>query len=115
MHKLPLFYVNLLTYWCELRYVHVLNVQDIINEIIWYNSNIKHERNILFFKEWNANGILRVSDVFENGHWRSCNSLCEHLGTRSLLLVNFKFSKLKNAFPKVWVQKMRNNHNETEF
>ena len=116
MYKLPLFYVNLLTYWCELRYVHFPNVKDIRNEILWYNSNIKHGRNVLFFKDWNVNGIRKVSDLFENGQWLSCYSLYERLGTSSLL-VNFKFSKLKNAFPKVWAQKIRSNihsHNETE-
>ena len=109
MYKLPIFYANLLTYWCELRFVHFLNVRDIGNEILWYNSNIKHERNVLFFKKWNVNGICKVSDVFENGQWVSCNTLFERLGTSSLL-DSFKLSKLKRAFPKVWVEQIRNTN-----
>ena len=39
----------------------------------------------------------------------SCNTLFERLGTSSIL-DSFKLSKLKRAFPKVWVKQIRNTN-----
>ena len=46
--NLPDFYVDLFCSWSELKYLDVYKVKNIENEIIWYNSNIKCEKEMLY-------------------------------------------------------------------
>ena len=112
--KLPNFYTRCLLCWSELRYVDFLQVENVKCEILWFNSNIRANGKMLFFDEWYKKGILSVDDILENGSFKFRNHICNVLDQNSLL-VDFKYAKLKNAIPKVWVERTRIGDNPQNF
>ena len=105
--KLPEFYVDLFCTWSELKYVDLLYVNNIENEIIWYNSNVKFRNELLYFPSWINNGVLKVKQVIKDRVWKEIEQVCNDFLGR-ILLSSFKFAKLKSAFPVVWLRKLRN-------
>ena len=105
--KLPEFYIDLFCTWSELRYIDLRNVTNIENEIIWYNSNIKYINEVLYFPCWVNSNVLYVKQVITDGVWKETEKICNDFRGKKLLS-SFKLVKLKNAFPVVWLQKLRN-------
>ena len=56
---------------------------------------------------WINNGVLRVKQVLKDGVWKEIETICEHF-SEIILLSSFKLLKLKSAFPKLWLYKLRN-------
>ena len=106
--NLPLFYLDLFCSWSELKHIDLFKVNDIENEIIWYNSNIKYGNEVLNFPSWIKSGIIKVGQVINNGVWKETESICSDF-KRTKFLFSFKLAKLKKAFPNFWLQKLRNN------
>ena len=100
-HKLPLFYLDLLSTWADIHCVNLLQVTDISNEIIWNNTNIKYMNEALYMKDWVGNGILQAKQLIENGSWKNHEQINEIMRSNSLL-ISFQYGKLKKAFPRVW-------------
>ena len=50
--NLPMFYMDLLCTWSEIRYLNKFEVKDIPNEILWNNSNIVIDNKPLYFPSW---------------------------------------------------------------
>ena len=56
---------------------------------------------------WFNNGVLRVKQVLKDGVWTEIETICENF-SEIILLSSFKLLKLKSAFPKLWLYKLRN-------
>ena len=68
--KLPVFYLDLFCSWSEIRHIKMFNVQDVNNEVIWFNSNIRYDNEMLHFKSWVNERNLTVKQVIESGKWK---------------------------------------------
>ena len=111
-HVLP-FYKDLLCPWAQMRHVDLFRVKNVNQEILWFNSNIKFQNEMLYFKKWSENGINTVSDIFFNGTWIDQNQVNATIQSNSLL-VSFEYQKLKYAFPHFFLDKLSNQDNEDE-
>ena len=105
--RLPDFYIDLFVSWSELRYIDTFKVNDVENEIIWYNSNIKYGGEMLYFSSWVKHGVFKVQQVLTEGKWKEAISICEAFKDTELL-ASFKLCKLKKAFPIFWLERLRN-------
>ena len=108
-YNIPSFYKDLLFCWAEIRYVDMLRVENVSEEFLWLNSNIKFDKQLLHFKHWSEHGINIVSDVIINGVWVDQTQVNNRLQSNSLL-VSFQYQKLKHAFPHLWLHKLRNQN-----
>ena len=111
-HVVP-FYKDLLCSWAQMRHVDLFRVKSVNQEILWFNSNIKFQNEMLYFKKWSENGINTVSGIFFNGTWIDQNQVNATIQSNSLL-VSFEYQKLKYAFPHFFLDKLSNQDNEDE-
>lgn len=52
--------------WCRLffRAVHAKDTsQEILDQTLWYNSNIKINGQIVFWEHWYKKGVMYISDL----------------------------------------------------
>ena len=89
-----LFWKEVLECWCHYNYYRN---RKIVNQIIWYNSNIKVKGKPFFWKDSMSHGLLYVHQLFVNGVWKS-DQLCYQEFGLSILRIN----ALKSAIPKEW-------------
>ena len=104
--QMPSFYTDLLCFWCDIRFTEIHNV-DISREILWYNSHIKFDREILLFKRWLNHDILYVHHLLQNNFWKPIETIYHRLECKSLL-IDFEYSKLKKSIPPVWLGNVMN-------
>ena len=109
--QLPSFYFDLMSAWCDIRFNASHHVADISREIIWYNSNIKFKRNMLFFKKWHDYGVVYVHQLLQNYCWKPIETIHHMLDCKSLL-IDFEYSKLKKAIPNEWLKKHKRTCDE---
>ena len=87
---------------------------DKTGEILWFNQNIIFNRNMFFYNDWCNAGILFLSDIFENGSFKSIEFVLSTLTTRkSKANLIFDYMKLQKAIPKTWLQYIRNRGEES--
>ena len=63
------FLKELLEIWTEVHFIQSngLEENDIKNQLIWYNSFIRVENKPIYYKNWAANGIIKIKDFLDNG------------------------------------------------
>ena len=59
------FLKELLEIWTEVHFIqsNCLEENDIKNQLIWYNSCIRVENKPIYYKNWAANGIIKIKDL----------------------------------------------------
>ena len=64
------FLKELLEIWTEVHFIQSngLEENDIKNQLIWYNSCIHVENKPIYYKNWAANGIIKIKDLLDNGN-----------------------------------------------
>ena len=112
-NKLPDFYTDLFCIWSSLKYVNVLKSKNISEQIIWNNSNIRFQNEVLLYRKWQTAGIVKVKHVFKNGRWMDPVHLNSFVGNQQLMF-NFEFAKIKKAFPSQWIHALRNNNKRAD-
>ena len=62
------FLKELLEIWTEVHFIQSngLDENDIKNQLIWYNSCIRVEKKPIYYKNWAANGIIKIKDLLDN-------------------------------------------------
>ena len=48
----PIFWLDVLKQWCHYNFVQAEEVGDPKNEILWFNSNIRIENKVVYYKAW---------------------------------------------------------------
>ena len=69
-----------------------INIQS---TYIWNNDLITYRGNVLFYKNWIQNGIIRISDLLENEHILSFEQLVNKIGNSPSL--QLEYNVVRNA------------------
>ena len=62
LHTVPKFYEQLLDIWYSIHNKERMTVQEILQEDIWFNSNILIGNKPIYNKEWNEAGIRCIHE-----------------------------------------------------
>ena len=75
------FWSDVLKAWCKLNYSRKDNLTDILDSIIWYNSDILVNNKPIFYKKCYEKGIVKIRDILnENNAFLSHNEICRKYG-----------------------------------
>ena len=61
------FWSGVLVSWCEYHYEVPTEPEEMANQVIWYNSNVRSRNRVLFNKHMYEKGIVYVKDLFLRG------------------------------------------------
>ena len=85
--SVPLFYLEMLDYFQELRQVNQDSYESDL--ILWNNQNVTIEFKSLYWKRWTENGIYYIQDILnENGKFLSFEE-CNRKYNMSANFLNF--------------------------
>ena len=95
------FWTETLYAWCKVNYSKVEGKQNILNQILWYNSWIRVNDMPICWHHWIDKGIIIVEDLFDH----EGNPLDPHV-----LGVNWlELSSIRNALPIEWREELKEN------
>ena len=63
--KLPNFWRDVLTCWCNYNYKEIEEIQNPSSQILWFNSNIKVGNTVLFHEHLLNSGVIYISDLLD--------------------------------------------------
>lgn len=108
--------------WTNLLFeqkMSTLSSDDILQQPIFFNSEIRYHKNPLHFPYWIKNNILYLRDIFSNGKLMEFKDLSNKLNRQPGLI--FDYNALRNAIPYNWKLNLRstddvlNVSNQTRF
>ena len=68
INQIPLFYLDVLECWKEIKYEEKKTAEDLAQQYIWYNEKITMNKKVLFSSYFIEKGILQVGHILnENG------------------------------------------------
>ena len=97
----PGLFSDILFAWSKFNYCPPTSYNQIMGQIIWYNSCIKEQGEALVFKTWIRTGIIKIEQVFCDGKLLPCESLIRKYGNCINVI---DYYRLKKAIPKEWYQ-----------
>ena len=59
------YWVKVLTDWCELNYCEPEGVQNILKQLLWYNSNLLIDNKPYFIDKAYDEGIMYIKDLID--------------------------------------------------
>ena len=102
------FWRDVLVAWSHLNYTPETDVVNPGDQIIWYNSCIKINNKIFFWKKAFRKGLLFLKQLYNvEGKIRDQESLENEFG-----LDVMQCNSIYSAFPKVWKLKLRTSNSE---
>ncbi len=76
-------------------------ISDILNESLWLNDNIMVNKNYLYLKNWENNGISQVRDILnENGEFLTHEELKQKYNITTFL----QTIQVQKCIPTSWIQ-----------
>ena len=89
LYSLPSFYKELVSYWSEASYSTMNNVEILLTESLWYNTNVKINNSTVLYKEFALAGINQVCHLFDKfGKLIKFNDLVDKLVYHLLSFLN---------------------------
>ena len=72
------FWTGILKTWLKWTAVQPKTKEAILDQCLWYNSNIKINREVIFYRKWHKEGINFVKDLLDNGgQFIKLDKLCD--------------------------------------
>ena len=106
------FWTEVLQAWAELNFVVPTSLNEILNQVIWYNSCILIANTPFLFKNVFKNGLMCVKQIFENG------KLIKFEKAKELFrITQMQWNSLVTAMPRHWIdliKESRTNVDEKE-
>jgi CTP:phosphocholine cytidylyltransferase-like protein len=90
--------------WYEVS--NVSTSQDILNEFIFSNEQIKQKNKPIIFNSWIKSNIRQITDIWneKENNWITSKKLLEKLMTKNNWMT--QYLSIKNAIPKDWVRQL---------
>jgi exonuclease III len=109
--KMPHFYLQLFHFWYELHSRPPENVENILDEFIWYNKKILIAKKPIYYIQWHKKGIKRIYDIIKlNGTFYTPNELSVRYGFHIDLMM---YNSIISAVPKEWKKVIRDSNLNT--
>ena len=92
-----------------------VNNNNIKDQFLWYNQDLKYRNKELYFKRWHKGGIERMHHILNTDNTRilNYNEIAEKIGNTAQL--QFEYYAIINALPRDWKALIRmGNLNTTE-
>ena len=95
------FWLDILEAWCEINYREEYESKNqVLSELLWFNSKLCIENKPFLFVKWFQNGIRTVEDIVDaRGNLISIESIEAKWGFKPMWL---DYNSLKMAFPEIW-------------
>jgi len=103
LSKIPTFYREALITWIEFRKRRTtMNTDEIQNENLFCNENIKIRNKTLLLAHWVNSGIYKIKHIwdYENNTWMAENVIIQKLTIKNNWIT--EYLSIKNAIPKTW-------------
>ena len=99
------FWTDVLAIWVNYNFVKEMkSPEEVLNQVIWYNSLIKIDRKIFFWKTPYKKGLLQIKSIVdENGHFITGAQAYDKYN-----LTTMQFNAIKSAIPKTWKAVIKN-------
>ena len=113
--KLSKFYKECITTWVNTATKHKVDTkQEVLEQNLFGNHNVKHSGKPLFFHHWSKVGLQKISDIWNNveNKWISSYDILRRLEDKRNWMA--EYTKIKNGIPKQWINKLQDNVLEIE-
>ena len=100
------FWKEILEEYYEINYKKPEEIENITNQIIWFNSNIKIDNRTIYYQKWEEKNIIKLQDILDNE-----GKIMEKGEIQRELNINIDFLtyySIKAAIPKIWLKQLQN-------
>ena len=87
--------------WARINYRIPTSKQDILRQVLWFNSNIRNNKNkVILFRSWYMRGINTLQQLVNGDQYKECATLWREFGK----VINIiDLTVIRRAIPKEWL------------
>ena len=110
---IPQFWMDVLTCWCSFNHMKPSEVKVPENELIWFNSNIKVAKRVLFYKDLYEKNVIQIKDLLNSS--KQFYSFVEFQNTYNSNLNFVQYFGMIQAIPREYKQHLGEKHDKIMF
>ena len=104
-YPIPTFYQNIHKNFMKYFKKEPENINEILNQSLWYNENIKINKQYIFLNEWDKAGIKTIRDLFSNfGILLSVQEIKNKYNLKTNFL---QLMQIHQSIPQKWLQQTK--------
>lgn len=93
------FWHDVLKSWCLFNYSEPIGYENVVEQVLWFNSHVRIAGRLFFSQQMFASGIVRVKDLlFDDTSFFSCAQFSRKYPSVNLL----DYLSLVSALPQLW-------------
>jgi hypothetical protein len=107
--------------WCKENYKKAENIEEIMNQSLWFNSDLRLNKDVIDWKKWEEQGIRWMADLLEENMTNELRILRkdEIEDLYDITIGHLEYNSLITSIPREWKRKIRthgqnNKENEEE-
>ncbi len=106
------FWKDVLSAWCRINFKSPINLAEIKNTLLWYNSEIRINNKPVFYKKCHSKGMTYVKDIInENERFMSYPEIIDKFGN---VITFTEYYGILQSIPQSWKRDLRNVQNNQE-
>jgi hypothetical protein len=107
---------EILKEWCEENYQEVNNIDEIMQQCIWFNSHIKIQKKVVLWKKWEKHGIKWIADLLEEDNDGNLSFLSreEMEECYDIKISHMDYNSILSAIPREWKRTIRTRPHNIE-
>ena len=99
------FWKSVLHSWSEIHYKEVNSRDDILDQMLWYNSHLKIQGKVFFYRQWYSKNINHIRDLYNDDFsLLSHNQFCEKYRINVPFL---QYYSVISSIPRAWKVTLR--------
>ena len=103
---IPTFYLNIHNIYMKYFKKESNNIHEILDQSLWYNENLKINKDYIYLRNWESAGINTIRDLLSD--YGTFFNISE-LNKKYDLNINFlQLLQVQNCIPKAWKQQINN-------
>jgi exonuclease III len=95
--------------WCKENYKKAENIEEIMNQSLWFNSDLRINKDAVNWKKWEGQGIRWMADILEENNLNELRILKKwELEDRyGIEIGQLEYNSLLTTIPKEWKRQIR--------
>ncbi len=109
----PLFYKEMIQAWQKMKRITeiVKTREDVLNQIIWCNEQVKINGKVLSDSDWSQNGIQRIKDVMNSDGKMRIEYVSQIVKVKAEVML--KLNRIQKAIPRSWKERLKSSESDS--
>ena len=106
------FWSQTILHWCKFHYFQPKDLETILDQVIWLNSNVKNTKGLLLERKLSNKNIVRIKDIYDKSSPNGLMPFVKAARLYDLKCTWLEYQAVISCFPPTWKSWLKGTNSE---